>query len=44
MRVGVVSEIQNQETLTPVDVDDGVDELVATDLGVVVGARTADST
>ena len=28
-------------TLTSVHVDDGVDELVATDLGVDVGARTA---
>ena len=30
-----------QETLTPVDVDDGVHELVAADLGIVVGPRTA---
>ena len=39
MRVEVV-----RATLTSVDVDDGVDELVAADLGVVVSPRTADQT
>ena len=40
----VWKSIGSDMTLTSVDVDDGVDQLVSTHLGVDVGPRTADRT